>query len=119
MTRHLLTSGLFPVHFSGNGTTLHLLVSSFQTQSATVPFRVNVLQDDGSKAALREGELPVPGGQTGRVAIDGVDGRTLEVQLDPPTEALAPSLALVGTFAADGAESTLVWISPREFVPRP
>lgn len=117
MTR-LLTTGWFPAHFSGNGTTLYLLVSSFQTQTAVVPYRVNVLQADGSQSTLQEGEFAVPGGQTGRVAIDGVDGRTLEVELRLPSDGLAPSLALVGTFAADGAESTLVWVSPRGFVPR-
>lgn len=117
MARQRVTSGLFPVEFAGNGATLYLFVSSFHHEPHTVPVQVVELLPQGTKTPLREGQVPVAPFEAGRATFDGLDGRTVEVILDLPDPALKPSLSLVGTFAADGAQETLLWIPPGGFSP--
>lgn len=115
MPRHV-TTGLFPVHFSGGTPRVRLFVTSFVDRMHMVPFALRWVQPDGTKATLHEGVLTVAPRRTIHVDFDDVQGRTVEVNFDIPHPAVKPTVAVVGTFLADGAEEILLFVSPDEFM---
>lgn len=114
----LVTTGLFSVQFSGGTPSVHIYISSFVGRMHIVPYQVNWIQPDGAKSPLHQGVLPVAPRRTATVSFSDVQGRTLEVNLDIPDPGLKPTVALIGTFLADGAEEILLFVSPDEFMRR-
>lgn len=106
------TTGLLPVLFSGGEASLRLAVSSEADRPQTVRFTVRWVRPSGIKALLHDGVLTVGPGETAGRVFDDVAGRTVEVNLHLPHPGLVPSVAVVGTFQADGAEAVLAWAGP-------
>lgn len=111
----LITTGLFPVQFSGGVPSVRIYITSFTDKAQVVPYQVKWVQPNGTKSPLHQGMLTVAPRRTASVSFDDVQGRTVEVVLDIPDPGLKPTVALVGTFIADGAETILLFVSPDEF----
>lgn len=113
-----VTTGLIPIRFSGGNPTLRLYVTSFAGRSQAIGYQVAWVQPEGTKAPLHEGTLTVGPRRTSILSFDNVQGRTVEVNLDIPHPGVKPTVAVVGTFLADGAEQILALVSPDGFVLR-
>lgn len=110
-----ITTGLIPVRFSGGTPSLRLAVSSFSENTFDLRYRVNWVQPEGRKTPLHEGVLMVGPQRTAAVTFNGIQGRTVEVNLNLPHPSLKPTVTLIGTFAADAAETILAFVSPDDF----
>lgn len=114
----IVTTGLFNVQFAGGTPTVRLYISNFARQTYEVAYRVQCVQSDGSKGTLASGTQTVAGQSVALIITDDVQGQTVEVLVELPSRAVKSTVALVGTYAADGADEILLFVSPSEFVVR-
>lgn len=117
-----MTTGLFPVPGlpAALGTSVDILVSSFQDEEAPVVWSVDRAEMDGSKVRLQEGTLQVPGQGMDSVTLPPhvVEGRVIEVNMTLPSLFIQPSVAVVVTFLVDESRQIALWLSPQDFALR-
>lgn len=113
--RGVRTTGLFPVPGDAQ-IQLAVFISSFSDADETAAVTVRRLCN-GELATVFFRSLTVPARGVQQVAVDGLAGETVAVEVALASDRQVPSAAVTQYFPADGAIVTLVYKSPGDFVP--
>lgn len=121
MATRRVTSGLLPVPSGpeGLGHSVHILISNFAATVAEVPLQVNRLDVGNVKVQLRSEAVTVGAGGATRIILGELGAQVIEVNLELPSSAVKPSVAIVTTAQASDTSDLTEWVSPDAFAELP
>lgn len=120
-----MTTGLFPVDVSGDGTAppfthqLVLAISNFSEVPASASYVLNWARElFGAKFPLQQDTVTIEPGTAARIAFGDVAGKIVELNLELPPDALVPSVAVL-RISPDGVsvDDVVLWISAQDMAP--
>lgn len=93
--------------------------SNFSGEPGSVRYAVGQARERwGIVTELAAGELAIPAGRGAFAAVESVEGRHLQVDLDVHPRGVVVTVAVTRTSADGASTETVLWISPRRFTVR-